>query len=65
MITISSASDQMAAGLVQDIDDTSYFTSKGNRWVDNTYRLPDASDPVFDWSDRSLTQKEWARAGQS
>ena len=40
------------------------FTEKNNRWVGNTYHLPDRSGAYFDWSNDLITQAVWKRFGQ-
>jgi hypothetical protein len=54
-----------AAGLIQTIGDTSYWTSKNNRFVDNTYRICANAKP-FAWEASSgsaayayLTWPQW------
>ena len=65
-LDLDCAADATAAitGLVQDIDDDGYFTEKNNRWVGNTYHLPDRSGAYFDWSNDLVTQAAWKRFGQ-
>ena len=64
MVQTASAGDGAITGLVQDIDDDGYFTEKNNRWVGNTYHLPNRSGAYFDWSNQLVTQAAWERFGQ-
>jgi hypothetical protein len=54
-----------AAGVAQDIDlDTSYFTSRGNRFDHNHYQLGSTAFP-FVWMNGDFrTEEEWVRYGQ-
>jgi hypothetical protein len=46
-------------------NDASYFTSKNNRFRNNTYRLGDRADGFhFSWKDGGLTAHGWKDAGQ-
>jgi hypothetical protein len=53
-----------AAGLVKDISDDSYFTSRNIAFAHNTYHLPSLSGRHFRWWNRTLTASEWRSAGQ-
>ena len=64
MVQTAPAGEGAVTGLVQDIDDDGYFTEKNNRWVGNTYHLPNRSGAYFDWSNRLVTQAAWERFGQ-
>ena len=52
----------MAAGLVQDIGDQSYFTSRNNWFVQNTYKLTLAPD--YAWMDSWISAAQWQGYGQ-
>ena len=64
MVQTAPAGEGAVTGLVQDIDDDRYFTERNNRWVGNTYHLPDRSGAYFDWSNDLVTQAAWRRFGQ-
>jgi hypothetical protein len=64
MVQTASAGEGAVTGLVQDIDDDGYFTEKNNRWMGNTYHLPNRSGAYFDWSNELVTQAAWERFGQ-
>ena len=64
MVQTASAGEGAVTGLVQDIDDDGYFTEKNNRWVGNTYHLPNRSGAYFDWSNELVTLAAWERFGQ-
>jgi parallel beta-helix repeat protein len=49
-------------GLVQDIGDTSYFTSRNNRFDRNTYYLGSAAAP-FEWMNGPRTDAQWKTYG--
>ncbi|MBT8203170.1 MAG: right-handed parallel beta-helix repeat-containing protein [Acidimicrobiia bacterium] len=51
-------------GLVQDVGDNSIFTSRNNRFVNNTYTVP-AGARFFEWNNGSRTLAEWNGFGQS
>ena len=51
-------------GLAQDIGDKSYYTSKNNRFVHNTYTLGSSSGAWFTWNDSDLSAAQWRAAGQ-
>ena len=59
--TITQA-DGVAAGLVQDIGDQSYFTSRNNWFVQNTYKLTLAPD--YAWMDSWISAAQWQGYGQ-
>lgn len=48
------------SGLVQDIGDLSYFTSRNNRFHDNTYRVTTAVAKPFEWNNGLRSPAEWA-----
>jgi parallel beta-helix repeat protein len=50
-------------GLAQDIGDPSYFTSRNNRWVNNTYYLGPETK-YFAWQGMALSESEWRGYGQ-
>ena len=50
-------------GLSQIVGDNSYYTSKNNRFVDNTYYLG-ISTNYFTWSGQNLNESGWKSAGQ-
>lgn len=50
------------SGLVQDIGDGSYFSSRNNRFDRNRYRLSGAS--VFAWMNTEMTSEQWKSSGQ-
>jgi parallel beta-helix repeat protein len=58
-----------AAGLIQVINDVSYYTSKNNRFRHNTYILSCTQPKAFAWRDSrgsyyaSLTKNQWVAAG--
>jgi parallel beta-helix repeat protein len=51
-------------GLVQDIGDNSVFSSRNNRFVDNTYTIS-GNGRFFEWNNGSRTLPEWNALGQS
>lgn len=53
-----------ATGLVQNVSDNSYFTSKGNRFYDNTYYLDSQTAKRFAWNNTYNTAAAWKAAGQ-
>ena len=59
---ISGACNQ--TGLSQDVGNKSYFTSKDNRFVRNSYTLGSATGAWFTWNDRDITAAQWRAAGQ-
>jgi hypothetical protein len=58
------------SGLIEYVDDTSYYTSRNNRFRHNTYRLGCRKGPSFIWMRPSsagygeLTFSGWQAAGQ-
>lgn len=46
------------SGVAQDVGDLSYFTSKGNRFVHNTYHLGSASR-YFTWMNQEVGKTVW------
>jgi parallel beta-helix repeat protein len=50
-------------GIVQDIGDRSYFTSRGNRFESNSYYFAPGS-LAFTWMDGERSDAEWRRYGQ-
>ena len=51
-------------GLVQDIGDNSVFTSRNNRFVNNTYTLS-GGGKFFEWNNGARSLQEWNAFGQS
>jgi hypothetical protein len=54
----------LAAGLVKNVSDDSYYSSRNIVFRHNTYHLPSLSSRYFYWDDRALTAAEWRSAGQ-
>ncbi len=52
------------AGLDTDTGDLSYFTSKNNRFVHNTYHLPSLTSAYFSWFNVLLDKDQWMTDGQ-
>ena len=52
-----------AAGLRVAISDPSYYTSKNNRWEDNTYRLDDLNAALFLWQSGFIDAAAWRSLG--
>lgn len=52
-----------STGLVQDIGDNSYFTSRNNRFTNNTYHLGTNASP-FAWMNQWLNESQWRSYGQ-
>jgi parallel beta-helix repeat protein len=50
-------------GIAQDVGDLSYFTSKNNRFVHNTYYLGSAGN-YFAWMNGQMTESQWQEFGQ-
>jgi parallel beta-helix repeat protein len=50
-------------GLVQTVGDVSYFSSRNNRWVHNTYKLG-RNASYFAWIGGSLTETQWRQHGE-
>jgi parallel beta-helix repeat protein len=53
-----------AAGLVKDVSDDSYFSSRDILFRRNTYHLPSLTGRYYRWRNGSLTASEWRSAGQ-
>ena len=51
------------SGLVQDMNDRSYFSRRGNRFAGNHYHLDSSEAQRFEWEDRQLTAADWKRQG--
>ncbi len=51
-------------GLVQDIGDNSYFTSRNNRFVNNNFTVQ-GDGRNFSWNNTNYTLAEWNALGQS
>jgi len=51
-----------ATGLAQDVGDLSYFTSRNNRFQNNTYYLGSASN-YFEWMNRQIGESQWKSYG--
>ncbi len=49
-------------GLVQDVNDVSYFSSRNNRFLANTYHVA-AGDARFTWDNQELTLAQWQAKG--
>jgi hypothetical protein len=63
--TFTTTTEQgLAAGLVKDISDDSYFTSRNIAFRGNTYHLLALTSDHFRWWNRTLTASEWRSAGQ-
>lgn len=60
---IRSSGSGFAAGLVKDVADESYFTSRNIVFGRNSYQLPSLAERSFRWSNRSLTASEWRSVG--
>ena len=54
-----------STGLLDETGNDAYYTSKGNKFLNNTYRLPDASARVFRWNRTSVISnwQEWKTIG--
>ncbi len=50
-------------GLAQDIGDTSYFTSRNNRFDHDTYYLG-TNTRYFEWMNSQITESQWQGYGQ-
>ncbi len=59
-----SGSSAITAGLLQDVGDTTYFSSRGNGFTSNTYSTGAVAQP-FTWNNAYLDASGWASAGQS
>jgi parallel beta-helix repeat protein len=53
-----------AVGLMQDIRDQSYFSSRRIRFEGNTYRLANLGGRYFGWRDKLVNQSTWRDYGQ-
>jgi parallel beta-helix repeat protein len=51
-------------GLQQQVGDDTYFTTRNNRWDDNTYRIPTGLDQPFKWMNGRNTIEQWNDHGQ-
>jgi parallel beta-helix repeat protein len=51
-------------GLVQNVADDSYFTSRNNRFESNTYHVANLDAKNFHWMNASRTKAEWKSYGQ-
>jgi parallel beta-helix repeat protein len=49
-------------GLAQDIGDNTYFTSRNNRWANNTYYL--GAGARFEWLNGTISDVQWRGYGQ-
>lgn len=56
--------DSLVAGISQDINDMAVFTSRNNRFANNTY-INIGTRRVFNWNNQLLTYDEWKAAGQN
>jgi len=54
---------KQAAGLFNELSDTSYWTSRGNSFTHNAYWAPSGSR-TFSWNGSDLTWSGWQSAGQ-
>ena len=54
---------KQAAGLWNELSDTSYWSSKGNSFASNDYSAPSGS-AAFTWNGSNLTWSGWQSAGQ-
>lgn len=61
---IGTAYGEGATGLVQNIGDTSYFTSKGNSFTSNHYTLDSLTAKRFAWNNTYMDKSGWQAAGQ-
>lgn len=50
-------------GLVQDVGDPAFFTTRGNRFSGNHYHLDAADAGRFAWQDATQSADEWRRSG--
>jgi Right handed beta helix region len=62
--TSDTSTGVFAAGLVKDVSEDSYFTSRNIGFRGNTYHLPSLGGGHFRWWDRTVTASEWRSAGQ-
>lgn len=61
---VGSAYGQGATGLVQNVSDNTYFTSRGNKFTHNTYHLDTLTAKRFAWDNTYLDKTGWQAAGQ-
>ena len=54
----------VAAGLRVNISDHSYYTSKNNRWTNNSYQLDDLNATRFVWQSSHIDAEAWRSHGQ-
>lgn len=54
----------LAAGLVKNVADDSYYSSRDIVFRRNTYHLPSLAGRNFHWQNRALTAAEWRSVGQ-
>ena len=58
------------SGLIQYVGDTSYYTNRNNRFLNNTYRLGCSKRPYFIWMRPTssgygeMSFESWRTAGQ-
>ena len=50
-------------GLAEDVDDRTYFTSRNNHFVGNTYYLGTSTYP-FEWMDSQIGETRWRQYGE-
>jgi hypothetical protein len=53
----------MAAAIVQDVGDLSYFTTKNNRFTRNSYHLAATVARPFEWKDVEVSAATWRASG--
>jgi hypothetical protein len=53
----------LAAGLRVSISDPSYYTSKNNRWSNNSYQLDDLDATRFMWESSHIDAEAWRSYG--
>ena len=51
-------------GVAVAYGDTSFFTSRNNRFAANRYSLPALDGRYFAWNNTYLTKDQWQAAGQ-
>lgn len=51
------------SGLQVQVDDDSYFTTRGNRWERNSYVLPTEDSDAFKWSGGKMDITRWREWG--
>jgi parallel beta-helix repeat protein len=56
--------NSLAAGMSVDNGDMAAFTSRNNRFVNNTYHLPNLTGYFWTWSNVFKTSATWKAAGQ-